>query len=377
MGNINMTVSSSFRSIARDSLSVSLLALAAMFGSPAPAVAQEEFTIRLTSPVPRGPAHVEAIQWWADEVSKRSGDRIKFQTFYGGALMGALETLPATRDGRVGGVYMSPNYWPAELPLWTVDSIPFVTEDPYAMMRAFYDLSKNNESMRKELESAGIKLMFMIPVTPAVSGVRDAVESLSDLDGKRLRVLGYVAKAFQTLGVEPVSIDPGQQYEAIQRGALDGFGSLVFDAIPYFKLHEVAPNLYYTGIGMYASVGVGISLETWNKMPEDLQKIMTEVAEEYMFEREPAALMGYEDEACTKLRDAGATVRRASDAEVEAWKAEVGDTIKDAWRQTVLDRGIAPEVVDAFYEDYTATLAKFEAESKYELGVAKCAGRSG
>lgn len=372
-----MAVSSSFRFTARLSVAASVLAIAATFGGVAPAAAQEEFTIRLTSPVPRGPAHVEAIQWWADEVTKRSADRIKFQTFYGGSLMGALETLPATRDGRVGGGYMSPNYWPAELPLWTVDSIPFMTDDPYAMMLAFYDLSKNNESMRNELEKAGIKLMFMIPVTPAVSGVREPIEGLGDLDGKRLRVLGYVAKAFQALGIEPVSIDPGQQYEAIQRGALDGFGSLVFDAIPYFKLNEVAPNLYYTGIGMYASVGVGISLDLWNKMPEDLQKIMTEVAEEYMFQREPAALMGYEEAACTKLLDASATVKIAPEAEVEAWKVEIGDTIKDAWRATALERGISAEVVDAFYEDYTATLARYEAESKYELGVAKCAGRSG
>lgn len=364
------------RSTARLLLAASALAVASLLGTPTLAVSQESVTIRLTSPVPRGPAHVEAIQWWADEVAKRSEDRVKFQTFYAGSLMGALETLPATRDGRVGGGYMSPGYWPADLPLWSVDSIPFVTDDPHAMMLTFYDLSKNNESMRKELEAAGIKLMFMVPVTPAVSGVREPVSALKDLDGKRLRVLGYVARAFQTIGVQPVSIDPGQQYEAIQRGALDGFGSLVFDAIPYFKLHEVAPSLYYTGIGMYSSVGVGISLELWNGLPEDLQNIMTEVAEEYMFEREPAALMAYEDEACTKLLDAKATVTLAPDAEVEAWKAEVGDTIKDAWRATVLERGVTAEVVDAFYADYTATLAKYEADSKYVLGVAKCAARS-
>jgi TRAP-type C4-dicarboxylate transport system substrate-binding protein len=372
-----MAASTTSRHTARLLLAASALAFAALSGAPAPAIAQDAITIRLTSPVPRGPAHVEAIQWWADEVAKRAGDRIEFQTFYAGSLMGALETLPATRDGRVGGGYMSPGYWPAELPLWSVDSIPFMTDDPYAMMLTFYDLSKNNESMRKELETAGIKLMFMVPVTPAVSGVREPVTALKDLDGKRLRVLGYVARAFQTLGVQPVSIDPGQQYEAIQRGALDGFGSLVFDAIPYFKLYEVAPNLYYTGIGMYSSVGVGISLELWNEIPEDLQKIMTEVAEEYMFQREPAALMTYEEDACTKLLDAKATVTLAPEAEVEAWKGEVGETIKDAWHATVVEKGVAPEIVDAFYDDYAATLAKYEAESKYELGVAKCAARSG
>jgi TRAP-type transport system periplasmic protein len=367
--------STAIRSALRTSLAAA--ALAAFAVMPAPVVqAEETFTIRLTSPVPRGPAHVEAIQWWADEVEKRTEGKVKFQTFYAGSLMGALETLPATRDGRVGGGYMSPNYWPAELPLWTVDSIPFASEDPYAMMLTFYDLSKNNDAMRGELEKAGVKLMFMVPVTPAVSGVREPVRELQDLSGKRLRVLGYVARAFQTLGVEPVSIDPGQQYEAIQRGALDGFGSLVFDAIPYFKLHEVAPNLYYSGIGMYASTGLGISLDLWNKIPEDLQKVMTEVAEEYMFEREPAALMNYEDEACTKLLAAKATVTVAPEAEVEAWSKEVGDTIQQAWRQTVIDKGVAAETVDGFYKDYRATLAKYEAESKYELGVARCAARS-
>ena len=127
---------------------------------------------------------------------------------------------------------------------------------------------------------------------------------------------------------------------------------------------------------MYGATFVGLSEETWESLPEDLQNIMTEIAEEYMFEHEPALLSQYEEAACTKLLEEGATVALAPEEEVTAWKERVGDSILEAWYDDVQSLGVPRDVAEKFYQDYITKLRSYEAESPYRLGVAECAARS-
>lgn len=352
------------------------MSLAACGSNQTASEAGDTITLRITSPLPRGAGHMEGMHWWASEVEKRSDGRIKIEEHYGGSLMGAIDTLSALEQGRVDAGYMSGAYWQAEMPLWSVDGLPFITEDGYAQAIAFYELYQNNEDFRAEWERNGVKLMIAPVATVAVTGVSTPVESLDDLDGMRLRVVGYVADAFSEIGVEPVAIPPDEQYEAIQRGVLDGFGSLMFDAIPFFGLHEVAPHLVYTGVGQYGSVALGLSLKTWDSTPPELQELMTEVAEEYMYEIEPAQAEKFDDQACEQLLAEGGTVSVIDEDEVNAWEAEVGDTAVNGWKgAAAAGENLDEAAVEAFFEEYKAIIEENE-DSAYTLGVERCAERS-
>jgi TRAP-type C4-dicarboxylate transport system substrate-binding protein len=79
----------------------------------------------------------------------------------------------------------------------------------------------------------------------------------------------------KALGAEPVFMPPGDVYMAIETGTIDGIVTCP-PVILAFKLHEVAKYGAVTTFGC-VSEGMVMNMNTWNKLPEDQKKIVTEL----------------------------------------------------------------------------------------------------
>lgn len=333
-----------------------------------------EMNITYSSALPEGGLNL-GFEWWADELQRRTDGAISSSRHYSASLMGAVATLPALAGQRIDAGYMAAAYFPGEFPLWNVAGVPFQTDDPVAQARAFYELYHENEAFREEWDRNGVHLLLLQPLPHGILGSRDPINSIDDLQGKRLRMIGYVAAALEELGVETVGLRPEELYESIQRGVVDGYGAWPFDLIPVSALHEVAPYHYDMGFGHYASAAIGVSKRWWDSLDPKVQDLMTEVAEEFMFESSLPLIVDMEESACDRILKSGGTVTIFSEEDMETMEERVGTASVDRWLEAVKAQGIDEQTALNFREQYLKKYEDYKGEIAYESGARLCAAR--
>jgi len=348
---------------------VGAAALAMAVAAALPATAQETYNLKFASYIGKGAAQSKAIEWWAQEVEKRTDGRVKTRIFYQGALLPAADIMKGIADGRADLGYMANAYHPAELPLSSVVGVPFITSNAEAQMRTFQDLYENNEAFHNEWEKQGLHVLFFHPLSENIVGMREPASTLADFKGKSIRGLGYINQVLEIIGANPVAIAAPEIYEALQRKTIDGYSGFAFEVVTALKLNEVAPYTVATGTGNYVFAATPITKTLWDKMPEDIKTVLTDVSREYMV-KVIEILKQTEDEVCAAIKAKGGTVAVLSDADIQTIRTEVGDKINDRWVADASARGVD---AGAFFNDYTATLAKYEKEATYVSGVKRCA----
>ena len=122
-------------------------------------------------------------------------------------------------------------------------------------------------------ERHGIKLLATVPYTAQVFFCRDAVHSLADLKGRKVRTRGRnMAELVKAMGAAPVTLPFAEVVTAMQTGVIDcaitGIGS--GNAA---KWYDVAGYLYNLpvdwSIGFY-----GIGLKRWQQLPPEVQQLL-------------------------------------------------------------------------------------------------------
>lgn len=335
-----------------------------------PAAAQE-FELQFASYIGDAAAQSRAQEWWADEVERRTDGRVRVEFFYSGSLLGATDILRGVGDGRASLGYVANAYHPAELPLSSVVGVPFMTSNAEAQMRTFMDLYQNNEAFRQEWRSNNVHVLYFNPLSENILGTRELIMGLDDLEGMRIRGLGYVNQVLEAVGANPVAIAAPEIYEALLRNTLDGYSGFAFEVVTALKLQEVAPHTLSTGTGNYVFAATPINLDLWESMPEDIQTILTEVSAEYQ-DTVAQYLAETEDEVCQTILDAGGTVTVLPDEDIDRIRAAVGDSIVQDWVETAEARGVDAE---DFLAEYTEKLAMYEEQVDYVSGVNRCADR--
>lgn len=344
-------------------------ALAVALAGATAAFAQETYNLKFASYIGKGAAQSKAIEWWADEVKKRTDGRVRIRIFYQGALLPAADIMKGVGEGRADLGYVANAYHPAELPLSSVVGVPFITSNAEAQMRTFQDLYAHNDAFRNEWEKQGLHVLFFHPLSENIVGMREPVKSADDFKGKSIRGLGYINQVLEIIGANPVAIAAPEIYEALQRATIDGYSGFAFEVVTALKLNEVAPHTIATGTGNYVFAATPITKSLWEKMPDDIRQVLTEVSNEYTG-KVIEILKQTEDEVCAAIKEKGGTVSVLSETDVANIRAEVGDAINKRWVADASARGVD---AGAFFEDYTATLAKFEKEATYVSGVKRCA----
>lgn len=333
----------------------------------------ETFTLRLASYQPPGAAEALATQEWASQIEEATDDRVQIEFFFQEGLLPGAETLAGVADGRADLGYIADAYYPGELPLTTVAGIPFVTSSPEAQGRAFIDLYENNEAFKAEWERLGVRPLIWAPVPPNGVAVKEPAKSLSDLAGRKIRVIGYAAQAYEAAGITPVAISQSEVYESLQRGVVDGTSGASFDILTDRDYQEVAPHFMDLQSGNYAVTVNVINQRLWDRLPADIQDTILEVSEGYL-DLYLEKLIAHEDQACTKLQEAGGSITILPQAEVDAWAATAGPKAKESWVASVNNSGSGANAKE-FFNEYLRTVEKHEASAEYVPAMQRCAAK--
>jgi len=202
-----------------------------------------------------------------------TGERAKIK-YFGGSSLGAP---PAHFDLVVSGtadiVAMSPEFTPGTFPIASVANLPGTFPNSEVAAAALYQVL-TKYALEKELKK--VKLLAVAPTAPSQLLTRKKmVKTLDDVKGMKLAGSSVShASTISALGGNPVKMVEGEVFTALERGMVDG-RLHAWDSAVVWKGMEVTK--YRTGNvnGPLNLMLILMNRDSWNKLPADIQNIMT------------------------------------------------------------------------------------------------------
>lgn len=296
------------------------VALASLFATSAltftSAAQADSFTLRIGAGHPSGPAvYVSDVEkFFVPEVKKRvaaeTDHTVEFVEAYGGSIAGVAETLESVQNGILDiGAYCF-CFEPAKLFLHNFPYYaPFGPQDSAQQMqatRATYDKTPwLTETFEKEY---GQKLLGLHGWDNYHLGTTDEWSTVEDLKNVKIGGAGPNLPWLEFAGAVPVQSTLPEGYLSLQTGVYNGW--LMFpSAYLGFKFYEPAPHYTKIGFGAMGVNGLTMNMNSFNKLPPEVQKIMVEVGRAYedqagasLNTRQKAGLEGLE-KVGAKLKD--------------------------------------------------------------------------
>jgi len=240
-----------------------------------------EETLRFASFLPATLPQTQVDQWFADEVTKRSGGKLKIQVFAGGALGKPTELLKLVSEGGVQIATTSPAYFPSQLPLLSAtNSLPLVFKDAADAQRVLPVLYADTPALQAELKQLNLHPVYWHTVDPYYMICRTPVRTLADMKGKKVRSYGTdVPKLLESIGAIPVNLLPAELYESLQKGTIDCTPYSLATAVS-LKLQEVAKYVTFLNIGSPGGWPIFFNQKAWDSLSAEDKKLIMEVSAE-------------------------------------------------------------------------------------------------
>ena len=324
------------------------------------ASAQQTITVNIGSSHPEANIWVYAMkngfQPEVDRILAEAGEfQIDWIEAYGGTLYRFTDTRAAVRDGIVD-VGMVGTVWEgATMPLQNVTYFtPFATEDHELLIEIFDELTEELPELRDSWAEQN-----MIHLSSLITDSYDIyanfpVNSLADLQNRRLHAPGTSANWLRETGATPIDGALTVYYTNIQTGVAEGALSFASGILPT-RVYEVAPYLTRVGLGAMYFGGIAANMDFWNTLPEPVQEAFREAGRvtsrlhgDYVTELSGRAL--------AEMQEAGLTISELPDADKEAWvnnlpnivepwlaqTGEAGRTVLRAYFEALRERGVEP-----------------------------------
>ncbi|NIC07106.1 TRAP transporter substrate-binding protein DctP [Billgrantia bachuensis] len=236
------------------------------------AQAQEQWT--MTTTWPDNLDLIEIDRHWAELVNKLAGDELQIEFRAGGTLMPGTEVFDATETGSIEAAGDWPGYWAGRSSAFS----PLAATPSLFNGLDYLNWIQQWGGFELYQEVYGQYNMVYLPygITNNESGFmgRTPIESLADLDGKRLRLSGRdQGRVLERLGGSQVTLSGGEIYQAVERGVVDGaeFSTPGVDYNAGFA--EVVEYWATPGWHQSASVfGVMINKDAWDALSEETQE---------------------------------------------------------------------------------------------------------
>jgi TRAP-type C4-dicarboxylate transport system substrate-binding protein len=289
--------------------------------------------------------------WYAKELEKRTNGRVKIKIFWSQSLFKVMEAPRAIKSGMadMGSVVGSwhPELFPygfgaaqgalmiagAELGDWIAPYRKFYNEIPEERE----SWKKQNQKILAFWESDRISIISNKPI-----------RNFSEAKGVKIRASGeYVPKWFKAAGFSTVSLTSLESYDAISRGMVDAIQAYPDTAFKY-RWYEKCKFWTETPIfGTALAFLTSINLDTFNKLPPDIQEIMVKLGDE-LTDMYPGMTRDFREKFQKTFKDAGGTSFVFSEAELKEWKSRVSKEAMEFYIQKMEGKGI-PKVREIVY----------------------------
>lgn len=277
---------------------------------------------------------IDPIFSFADKVKERTNGRVEIEIFHSKQLFGGKEEFGALERGDIDMSAPMDTYNTGAVPELGIASMPFLWPSPRAMQTSL-DAGLWDLGVNQAMEARGVKVLNVAAGGPyQLYGKGFEIRKPADLAGKKIAVSGTAAsRAMELINASPTSMSSGDLYVALQRGTIDATSRPLLTGIGR-KLYEVLDNVTVVNMSYFATA-LAINVDSWNKLPADIQAIMQEAANE-RGQEQLVALEAYMAEAQGLFEKNNVNYHVATDAELAEFQKAVAP-VYDWWRGEVPD----------------------------------------
>ena len=223
------------------------------------------------------PVH-KAMVYMAELVAKNSTGRARIDIYPSEQLGSEREMIEQLQLGSVAMTKTSTSPLESFIPAMSIFSVPYLFRDSDHAWKVFNgEIGKN---ILKEGESKGLKGLCYYDAGFRSFYMRNkAINSPDDLKGMKIRVQKSKTSMamIEALGASPTPIDWGELYTSLAQGVVDGAEnnppsfetSKHYETCKFYSLdeHSGPPDV------------VLISMQWWNKLPDDIKAIVQKAAD--------------------------------------------------------------------------------------------------
>jgi len=343
---------------------LSALLIAAFFvmsltlGSLSAEAAEKVYRMKIQSAYPRGDLSMELLNEFAAAADKNSKGRIKIQVFAAPEIVPVENLFEAVQKGTLTMLHAVAAMWGGIIPVGEVEfGLPYAYNlpgepDVYQAGKQIRDFFMNTgfaDLLRKEYAKQGLYWLDVHSYGPIFTMSTKKVTTCDDLKGMKIRVEGSWSDYYNALGAHGTYISGEETYMGLKLGTIDA-SQWDVSAVTGLNWQEVAP---YRILGGQNDVVVGhilVNMETWNSLPDDLKKALSDAAEQYFHDlnkiydgelkkvdalvKAGKVINSPIDAACDKKHEEAAYQIWDKIAERDAAAAQGIEIIK-AWRKTL------------------------------------------
>jgi TRAP-type transport system periplasmic protein len=270
---------------------------------------------------------------WLKSMEDATGGRVKFQAFYSESLCKATDAWQATKNGVADVAWCWHGYWANLTPLADVLGLPFLPfKSGEQATGVFWQLLDKYPSLSQQFKDNKILLYYCGSPYYLIT-TKKQVKVMDDIKGLKIRVPGGgPTDMMKILGAVPVSMGMPDTYLNMQKGVIDGMGT-VWEANMSFRQYEVAK--YFTYIPLWVTYFTqAMNWDKWNSLPPDIQKALESVNGVKGSQR---YTIGFNDSAgpaaLAAAKNSGYSIVEYTvpPEEIQKWQAVGGKPLWDDW----------------------------------------------
>jgi len=298
-------------------------------------------------------AFTAGVHHIADHVEKETGGKFKIKVFYGDQLGGKKENLDNLKAGAFEMAQMCASYHNAKNETLTVSNLPFLPiKDADATMRAHEAVYAHPATIKEMTDKWNVKIL-MSSLLPQYEflGKGKPPTDFGDFKGLSVRALGGLGDAMEKLGARKNTVTATEVYQAIDRGMVSAVSFPFSYAHVSYKIDEVA-DWFTTNMSPATNdCPTVISLDAWNSLPEQYQKLITD-AKPGAYEALKAAYKVADDKNIPMFHKKMTAVTYSEDQLAEFRKIG-GKPVWDEWVAKHKDKFPAQELLDSLVKAAT------------------------
>jgi TRAP-type C4-dicarboxylate transport system substrate-binding protein len=325
------------------------------------ASASAETVLRYTEPSVNRGERAAAMNWFADEVARRTKGELKINFFWGGSLMDARSSLKGVGDraAEMGSIVGS--YTAREMQPYNVGDLPVGSSDVWVGLRAMYELATTSPDLKKAFDAANVVYLSNFTTTEVQLICKGKVlAKIEDFKGVKIRSAGFYGQVMESLGASVLRFSGTDANRALDAGTITCNHNYLY-GMRILRDYEVAKEVIKLDWGQHLAWAVIVNKEVFEKMPEAQRAALRE-AGSAMVDKVAQEMISANEKSLAAMQ-AGIDGHKVNvhvfPAAERAKLLKAGERYMEEWKTKTNAAGYS---ADRILADYRALTEKYEAE---------------